>query len=656
MSPTPHETTLEAPPRGGVGGPPHAVSHPVPGVTAPRGKYLALLSLTALGIVYGDIGTSPLYAVRESFLPAHGIAVSRENVLGVLSLIFWSLILVISIKYLAFILRADNRGEGGILALAALVTPMGIRHRGGRSGLIMLGLFGTALLYGDGIITPAISVLSAVEGLEVATPFFEPYIIPITIAILVGLFVSQHHGTARVGRVFGPITLLWFFTLATLGISHIIREPGVMAAINPAHGFTFFVQNGWRGFLVLGSVFLVVTGGEALYADMGHFGKRPIRMAWFVVALPALLLNYFGQGALLIHTPAAAENPFYLMVPAWALYPVVVIATAASVIASQALISGAFSLTMQAVQLGYIPRVAIDHTSEREFGQIYIPGVNWALMLACIGLVLGFRSSSHIAAAYGVAVTTTMVITTLLFFVVARERWQWSLPVALAVTGFLLAIDLAFWGANILKVPHGGWFPLVVGALIFSMMVTWKRGRQILAERLEAGGLLPAGLFLQGLKTTAQTRVPGTAVFLYSNPEATPPALLHNLKHNKVLHEQVVFLVVETGEVPHVSPEERARVEDLGQGFYRVTLSYGFMEEPNVPQGLNELCAKGLEFKPLETTYFLGRETLIPSRTPGMALWREHLFAVMHRNARTATSFFCLPPNRVVELGAQIEL
>jgi KUP system potassium uptake protein len=624
--------------------------------TAPRGKYLALLSLTALGIVYGDIGTSPLYAVRESFLPAHGIAVSRGNVLGVLSLIFWSLILVISIKYLVFILRADNRGEGGILALASLATPMGVRHRGGRVGLIALGLFGTALLYGDGMITPAISVLSAVEGLEVATPFFEPYIIPITIAILIGLFISQHHGTARVGRVFGPITLLWFFTLTMLGISQIIREPGVLAAVNPAHGFTFFLENGWRGFVVLGSVFLVVTGGEALYADMGHFGKRPIRVAWFVVVLPALLLNYFGQGALLIHTPAAVENPFYRMVPPWALYPVVIIATAATVIASQALISGAFSLTMQAVQLGYLPRVAIDHTSAREFGQIYIPGVNWTLMVACIGLVLGFRSSSNIAAAYGVAVTTTMVITTLLFFVVARERWKWSLPVVLTVTGFFLAVDLAFWGANILKVPHGGWFPLVVGAIIFGVMTTWKRGRRILAERLEAGGLLPMELFLNDLKAKSPTRVPGTAVFLYGNPEATPPALLHNLKHNKVLHERVVFLAVETAEVPHVPLEERARVEDLGQSCYRITLHYGFMEEPNVPQALQELHAKGLAFQRLETTYFLGRETLIPSPKPGMALWRERLFTVMHRNARTATSFFCLPPNRVVELGAQIEL
>lgn len=621
----------------------------------PKGKYLALLSLTALGIVYGDIGTSPLYAVRFSFLPEHGIAPTPENILGVLSLIFWSLILVISLKYLVFILQADNRGEGGILALAALCTPMGARQQSQRWGLVMLGLFGTALLYGDGAITPAISVLSAVEGLEVATPLFQPYIIPITIAILVGLFISQHHGTAGVGKVFGPVTLLWFLTLTVLGVWHILRAPQVLAAANPAHAVDFFAQNGWRAFLVLGSVFLVVTGGEALYADMGHFGKRPIRVAWFLIVLPALLLNYFGQGALLIQTPAAVENPFYRMVPSWGLYPVVAIATAATVIASQALISGAFSLTLHAVQLGYFPRVAIDHTSAREFGQIYIPGVNWVLMFACIGLVVGFGSSSNLAAAYGVAVSTTMVITTLLFFVVARERWRWSLPLVLIVTGFFLIIDLAFWGANILKISHGGWFPLVVAGVLFGVMTTWKRGRLILRERL-GGVVLPADLFLQDVRSNSTTRVPGTAVFMYSDPAATPPALLHNLKHNKVLHERVVFLVVETENVPHLSGRERAIIEDLGVGFYRVTLRYGFMEEPNVPQALAELRAKGLEFKPMETSYFLGRETLIPTNRPGMALWRERLFAVMHRNARTATSFFCLPPNRVVELGAQIEL
>ncbi|MBA3343868.1 MAG: potassium transporter Kup [Gemmatimonadales bacterium] len=621
----------------------------------PKGRYLAGLSLAALGIVYGDIGTSPLYAVRESFHPTHGLAVTPANILGVLSLIFWSLVLVISVKYLGFILRADNRGEGGILALAALATPMGIKQTGGRPWLIALGLFGTALLYGDGAITPAVSVLSAVEGLEVATPFFEPYIVPITIVILVLLFMQQRRGTAGIGKVFGPVTLLWFLTLAALGVWRILQEPAVLAAAAPHHAVRFFLGNGWRAFVVLGSVFLVVTGGEALYADMGHFGRRPIRVAWFAVVLPALLLNYFGQGALLMQHPEAVENPFYRMAPAWALYPVVGIATAATVIASQALISGAYSLTMHAVQLGYLPRVRIEHTSARERGQIYIPGVNWLLMLACIGLVLGFGSSSNLAAAYGVAVTTTMVITTILFFVVARERWRWNPALVAAVSGFFLFIDLAFWGANLLKIPAGGWFPLLVGALIFGVMTTWRRGRQVLAERI-GGGLLPIDLFLQEISPTDPRRVRGTAVFMYGNPDATPPALLHNLKHNQVLHERVVFLIVETAEVPQMAPEERASVEDLGRGFYRVYLRYGFMEEPNVPEGLMSLQPLGLEFKHLETTYFLGRETLIPSRKPGMSSWRGTTFAIMARNARTASSFFRLPPNRVVELGAQIEL
>jgi KUP system potassium uptake protein len=455
--------------------------------------------------------------------------------------------------------------------------------------------------------------------------------------------------------MFGPVTLLWFVTLTLLGVRQIVQEPSVLAAASPLYAATFFLENGWRGFVVLGSVFLVVTGGEALYADMGHFGKRPIRVAWFLIVLPALLINYFGQGALLIHTPAAVENPFYRMTPDWALYPVVAIATAATVIASQALISGAFSLTMQAVQLGYIPRVAIEHTSAREFGQIYIPGVNWGLMLACIGLVLGFRSSSDLAAAYGVAVTTTMTITTLLLFVVMRERWRWSLPWAATVMGFFLIIDVAFWGANLIKIPHGGWFPLVAGAIIFGLMATWKRGRQILTDRLGEGAL-PIELFVRDIGAKSAARVPGTAVFMYSNPDATPPALLHNLKHNKLLHERVVFLSVITAENPHVPAENRATVENLGQGFHRLRLHYGFMEEPNVPEALAELKDKGMEFKPLETTYFLGRETLIPSRRPGMAIWRKHLFATMNRNARTATSFFSLPPNRVVELGAQIKL
>ena len=625
------------------------------GKEAPRGRYLALLSLTALGVVYGDIGTSVLYSVRESFHHTHGIEPTRDNVLGVLSLIFWALVLVISVKYAVFVLRADNRGEGGILSLTALATPVGATRRGGRWMLVMLGLFGTALLYGDGMITPVISVLGAVEGLKVATPFFEPYILPITIGILVGIFLFQSRGTERVGKIFGPVTLLWFVTIAVLGVSWIVREPGVFAAVSPLYGVRFFAQNGWGGFLVLGSVFLVVTGGEALYADMGHFGRRPIRFAWYCVVLPALLLNYFGQGALLIRHPSAVENPFFHMPPAWARYPVVVIATMAAVIASQALITGAYSLTMQAVQLGYLPRVRVEHTSVRERGQIYIPSVNWLLMASCIALVLGFRDSTHVAAAYGVAVTATMVITTLLLFVVERERWRWPVAATLLFTGFFLAIDLAFLGANLVKIPHGGWFPLVVGAVIFMGMTTWKTGRRILADRLQER-TLPVDLFIRDVAAKPPHRVPGTAVFMFGGRDGTPPALLHSLKHYRVLHEKVVFLAVETAEAPHVADDERIAVEALGEDVYRVVLSYGFMEEPNVPEGLAKVAVEGLDLSPGKTTYFLGRETLIPSKRKGMAAWREQLFAVMARNARPATSFFGLPPNRVVELGAQIEL
>ncbi|HEY0151569.1 MAG TPA: potassium transporter Kup [Longimicrobium sp.] len=618
----------------------------------PRGRYLAALSLGALGVVYGDIGTSPLYAMRDAFLKEHGVQPTPGNVLGVLSLIFWALILIISIKYLVFILRADNGGEGGILALTSLVTPA--RGGGGRA-ILLLGLFGTALLYGDGMLTPAVSVLSAVEGLEVTTPFFKPWIVPITIAILVGTFSIQSHGTARVGKVFGPVTMVWFATIAALGVRWIAREPAVLWAVNPLHGVRFFVENGWNGFLVLGAVFLVVTGGEALYADMGHFGRKPIRLAWFCVVLPALLLNYFGQGALLIHDPSAVVNPFYRMVPPWALYPVVLVATAATVIASQALISGAFSLTMQAVKLGYVPRMRIEHTSERRAGQIYIPAINWALMLSCIALVAGFQSSSRLTAAYGVAVTTTMVITTILFFVVERAVWRWSLPLSIAVAGFFLVIDLGFWGANIIKVPHGGWFPLVVGAVVFTLLTTWKKGRRILAERLQER-TLPRALFLRDVEASPPARVPGTAVFMYSDPNGTPLSLLHSLKHYRVLHQTLVFLSVETGEVPYLDAEERARVTRLGDGIFQVVLRYGFMEDVDIPAALHDLHHPDLPMRPMETSYFLGRETLIASKRRGMARWRERLFALMSRNAGSAGSYFRLPPNRVVELGAQIEL
>jgi KUP system potassium uptake protein len=623
--------------------------------STPTGSYLALLSLTALGVVYGDIGTSPLYAMRESF-HFYELEPTRTNVFGVLSLIFWSLLLVISVKYAVFVLRADNRGEGGILALTALVTPVGARHRGGRRVLIMLGLFGTALLYGDGMITPVISVLGAVEGLEVATPLFQPYIVPITITILVALFAVQSRGTAGIGKVFGPITLVWFLTLSVLGVAWIVREPSVLWAFNPWHAVRFFAVNGWHGYLVLGSVFLVVTGGEALYADMGHFGRRPIRLAWYAIVLPALLLNYFGQGALLLLRPEAVDNPFYHMAPSWFIYPQVVIATLAAIIASQALITGAYSLTMQAVQLGYLPRVEIDHTSARQRGQIYIPSVNWILLASCVGLVLGFRSSSAVAAAYGVAVTTTMVVTVLLLAVVERERWGWSLRAVAAFGAVFLVIDLAFWGANIIKIPHGGWFPLVVGAAVFTLMTTWKTGRRILANRLRTAAL-PREMFLQEIATQPPKRVAGTAVFMYSNPAGTPPALLHSLKHYKVLHERLVFLSVDTAEVPYLRDDERVQIERVGEGVFQIVLRHGFMEDVHIPDSLESIGHDGFDFNPMETSYFLGRETLIASRRKhGMALWREHLFALMSRNARAASSFFHLPPNRVVELGTQIEL
>jgi KUP system potassium uptake protein len=621
---------------------------------APKGRYLYVLALTALGVVYGDVGTSPLYTMREAFRAQGGIARTPANVLGILSLITWALIVVISIKYLVFVMRADNRGEGGMIALTALVVPR--RATTGSAGiLVLLGLFGASLLYGDSMITPAISVLSAVEGLEVATPFFSPYVIPITVAILVGLFSIQSRGTAGIGRVFGPVTLLWFVVLAALGVAEIARFPGVLAAFSPLYAVEFFARNGMAGFLVLGSVFLAVTGGEALYADMGHFGKGPIRLAWFTVVLPSLLLNYYGQGALIINRPSGAEHPFFMLAPAWATYPLVALATVATVIASQAVISGAFSLTRQAVQLGYLPRLHIEHTSAREIGQIYIPGVNWLLMLACIGLVVGFAESTRLANAYGVAVTTDMVFTTLLFTAVARTRWHWPWWKAGALAAAFLVVDLAFWGANLEKIPHGGWFPLVVAAVIFTLMTTWKKGRQILSERMHAS-TLPLELFLGDLERNAPTRVPGTAVFMYGNAQGTPPALLHNLVHNKVLHERVVLLTVDVQEIPVVAEEERVEVKAKGHGVYRVTVRYGFTEDPDIPAALARVSEPGLNLAPMQVSYFLGRETLIPSSRPGMAMWREHLFSVMSRNARTATSFFGLPPNRVVELGAQIEL
>ncbi len=618
----------------------------------------AALALGALGIVYGDIGTSPLYAMRESF-EGHNIAVVQENVLGVLSLIFWSLMIVISVKYVVFVMRADNSGEGGILALTSLIRPAsdddGDHAKRARWILILIGLFGTALLYGDGMITPAISVLSAVEGIHVATPALQPFAVPVAIIILLALFAIQRHGTGTIGSLFGPIMIIWFTTLALLGVMHLFDEPRVLGAINPAHAITYFSNNGIGGFLSLGSIFLVVTGSEALYADMGHFGKRPIQTSWFVVVLPALTLHYFGQGALLIDDPAAIDNPFYRMAPTWALWPLLILATIATVIASQALISGAFSLTMQAVQLGYLPRTRILHTSETESGQVYIPSINWMLMVACVALVAGFRSSSGLAAAYGIAVAMTMVITTILFFTVTRDRWGWSLGKAGTVAGLLLLIDLAYFGANLFKIPHGGWVPIVIGLSIFVLMTTWKRGRELLGYRLHLGQL-SLERFVENVNTTNPPRVPGEAVYLSRIGGSAPPALLANFRHNETLHEDVVVVTVRIESIPRVPGARRAEVEDLGAGFHRVNLSYGYMEEPNIPEALRNIVTKGFGIDPDVASYVLGRETVLATDAPGMAIWRERLFSLMSRNASNAALYFKLPPNQCLEVGLQIEI
>jgi KUP system potassium uptake protein len=631
----------------------------------PTGKYLAGLSLAAIGIVYGDIGTSPLYAFRESFHEDYGLITSEANILGVLSLIFWSLILVITIKYLIFVLRANIKGEGGILVLTALITPKNKSSRF-RRWLVLGGLFGAALLYGDGMITPAISILSAVEGLKVATPVFEPYIIPITIGLILALFYFQSTGTAGLGMIFGPITTIWFIMLGVLGISQVIEAPQVFQALSPIHGFNFFVRNGFNGLLVLGSVFLVVTGGEALYTDIGHFGSLPIRLTWFGIVLPCLLLNYFGQGALLLQNPEAVSNPFYLMGPNWALYPMVIIATMATIIASQAVISGVFSLTRQAIQFGYAPRMKVQQTSATEVGQIYLPAMNWIMMIACIGLVLGFGSSSNLAAAYGVGVTTTMVLTTLLFSVVLRTKWNWNWPVVVLFATFFLIIDLAFWIANMVKVPDGGWFPLLIAGIIIVFMTTWKKGRQILSDHMKKKEL-PLELFMEDVGEHAKVdeheikRVAGTAVYMYSNPEGTPPALLHNIKHNRVLHDEIILLSVQTtDDKPRIPRGEQIEVEALGDGFYRVIVHNGFAQNVDIPDVLSlvEKEQHDLEIDIHQTTFFLGKERIIPAakESSRMFKWRDHLFGIMVRNQQQATAYFNLPPNRVVEIGAQIKL
>ncbi|MDH3520983.1 MAG: KUP/HAK/KT family potassium transporter, partial [Myxococcales bacterium] len=588
--------------------------------SVPEGRRLLSLCLSASGIVYGDIGTSPIYAIRECFHVFHGVEPSPAAVLGVLSLIFWSLVLVISIKYLFLVMRADNHGEGGIIALTALVSLPSRPVRGAGRLLILAGLFGAALLYGDSMITPAISVLSAVEGLRVATPVVEPFVLPITVLILLGLFGVQSHGTARVGAVFGPIMLLWFLTLAALGAREVIQHPGVLVALDPRQAVRFFAEHRAGAFLVLGAVFLVVTGGEALYADMGHFGRRPIRLTWFGLVLPALLINYFGQGALIIQHPAAVAQPFFLLAPSWALYPLVALTTAATVIASQAVISGAFSLTRQAVLLGYLPRLRIEHTSARQIGQVYLPAVNRLLMVCCIGLVVAFGSSSNLAGAYGMAVTTDMVFTTILFGVVAWRAWGWNPVLLLLLLSGLLCVDLAFWTANLPKIPHGGWFPLLVAAAVFTAMTTWKTGRDLLTLRMK-NRAVPIELFVADIRAHAPIRVPGTAVYMDSHPHGTPPALLHNLKHNHVLHERVVFLTIQVEEIPSVPEVRRFEVSDLGEGMHRLRVHVGFTEDVDVPALLARCPIQDVSFDPMRTSYFLGRERVIATGTRDMGRW-----------------------------------
>jgi len=618
-----------------------------------RTSRLPFLILAALGVVYGDIGTSPLYALRECFTGPHAIDVSRANVLGVLSLIAWSLVIVVSVKYLLFVMRADNAGEGGILALVALVRTRA--GRAGRVGLIAFGLFGAALLYGDGMITPAISVLSAVEGLSIATHTFEPYVVPITVVILIVLFVVQSRGTSGIGTIFGPIMIGWFVMLALLGFPAIARNPIVLTALSPSYGMRFFEAHGPAAVLTLGAVVLVITGAEALYADMGHFGPRPIRIAWFTLVLPSLLVNYFGQGALLLTDAEARVNPFYHLAPSWALYPLVVVATIATVIASQAIISGAFSLTQQAVQLGYAPRFDIRHTSAQEKGQVYVPEINWLLMLATLGLVFGFKSSTNLASAYGMAVTATMVITTILAYVVTRELWRWGFWRAVLITGAFLVIDLAFFSANLLKIEHGGWFPLLVAGAVYLVMSTWNEGRKLVLRRLDAEEV-PLSSFFEKLAAHPPIRVPGTAVFMTARPEGAPPILVHHLKHNKALHAQVVLLTVTTLDTPTRGDAAAIEVQPLPHGFYRVIARYGFMDTPDVPASLVEAHRNGLEWRDEDMTYYLAHLTLFANDRIGMSVWRDKLFIFLSRNARRATNFFRLPPDRVIEIGIQLEL
>jgi len=653
MVPPPALPTTPADGAASAAAAPHS-SHP-PHSTTGSHPLTAKLVLAATGVVFGDIGTSPLYALKECVDPDHGAAATPENLLGVLSLIFWSLTMVVTVKYLTFIMKADNRGEGGILALLAL-APKG-KNDATRIGWIAgLVIFGAALLYGDGVITPAISVLSAVEGLGVATTRLTPAIVPLTVVILIGLFWVQKRGTASIGNVFGPIMVVWFLTLAVLGAREIATYPAVLGALHPAHAVNFFLRHGWHGFIVLGSVVLVITGGEALYADMGHFGPRPIRVAWFALVMPALLINYFGQAAAVIRHPEFAANPFYAVIPSAMLYPMVALSTAATIIASQALISGAYSLTRQAVQLGFCPRVTILHTSESSEGQIYIPEVNTALAIACVWLVLSFKESSALAAVYGIAVTGTMGITSIVYFVVLRRAWHWPLWRAVPLVAMFLSFDIPFFAANALKFFNGGWFPIAVALVIFLVMTTWRTGRGVLGRNI-ASRLLPIDVFIADVEAHKPHRVAGTAVFMSSNPQGVPIVLLHHFKHNRVLHQTVVLLSVVSENVPEVRAKDRVASVSLGQGFFQVTAHYGFMETPNVPYIMSVAASRfGVPHAPERTSYFLGRETLLTTGESSMFRWRKTLFSFISRNARSATQYFGIPPDRVVELGMQIDL
>ncbi|TMG99868.1 MAG: potassium transporter Kup [Betaproteobacteria bacterium] len=616
---------------------------------------MAPLVIGAIGVVYGDIGTSPLYTLRTAFTGSHALTLTHDNVLGVLSAIFWSLMIVVTLKYVSLIMRADNRGEGGILALTALVARGLENNPRRRWWLVGFGIFGAAMFYGDGMITPAISVLGAVEGLEVIAPRLHAWIVPVSVVIMIALFATQKRGTATIGAMFGPVMCVWFVTLAVLGAREISTRPAVIAALNPIYAFDFFAANPGAAFLAMGAVVLVVTGTEALYADMGHFGRTPIRRAWLFFVMPALVLNYFGQGALILNDPSAIKNPFYLLAPDWALVPLLVLATAAAIIASQAVVSGAFSLTRAAIQMGYCPRLTIEHTSERAIGQIYVPFINWTLLAAVIALVIGFHRSDNLAGAYGIAVTLAMLIDSILIFVVMRQLWDWPSWAAIAIATPLLLVDLTFLTSNTLKIPDGGWFPILIGIIVFTLLTTWKRGRIVLMERL-AEDAMPLDLFIQSIEASPPTRVPGTAVFLTSTQNRVPHALLHNLKHNKVLHERVVFLTIVTRDVPYVSDDERHNVKSLGCDFFKMTADFGFKEDPDVPALLEESGRRGFAFDMMETSFFVSRETLIATVAPGMALWREKLFVSMSKNAIKASEFFQIPTNRVVELGTQVEL